>query len=63
MSDVKSPRFLRLPLVLERTGLGRDTVYRLVRSGTFPAPHRISGRASGWLESEISEWVVQRTKS
>lgn len=54
------PRFLRLPVVLDRTGLGRDTVYRKVRRGEFPKPHRISDRASAWLESEVSAWIESR---
>jgi prophage regulatory protein len=54
------PRLLRLPAVLDRTGLGRDTVYRLIRRGTFPAPYKISDRASAWKESEISSWIEAR---
>ena len=29
-------RILRLPEVSQATGLSRSTIYRLVRSGTFP---------------------------
>jgi prophage regulatory protein len=54
------PRFLRLPVVIDRTGLQRDSVYRLVRVGKFPSPVKISDRASGWLESEITGWIEAR---
>lgn len=55
-------RVLKLPEVMSRTGLGRDTVYRLARTNQlgFPAPFKISGRASGWLESEISSFISSR---
>lgn len=41
-------------------GLGRDTVYRLVREGKFPKPIKLSARASGWYEHEVVAWGQQR---
>ena len=55
------PRFLRLPAVESRTGLKRDSIYRGARQGWFPRPIKISERASGWLESEIDEFIRART--
>jgi prophage regulatory protein len=40
---------LRLPRVLERTGLSRTHLYRLAARGAFPTPVKISERASAWL--------------
>lgn len=37
-------RFLRLPAVLQATGLGRSTVYRMVAEHTFPAPVKLAWR-------------------
>lgn len=53
-------RLLRLPEVIEITGLGRDTIYRYIREGRFPRQRRISQRASGWREDEIRAWVDSR---
>lgn len=53
---------LRLPAVKVRTGLARSTIYERVAAGTFPPPVKLGERASGWLESEISEWVEQRVR-
>lgn len=50
-------RILRLPAVLERTGLSRSTLYRKVRAGTFPKQVAISVRCAGWRESSVSEWL------
>lgn len=61
MIEHKPPRFLRLPAVIERTGLGRDSIYRGAKRGTFPKPHRISDRASAWLESDVSAWIESRS--
>lgn len=58
--SIKPLRLLRLPAVSERTGLQRDSVYRLIREGRFPRPVKISDRASGWIESEIEGFIEQR---
>jgi prophage regulatory protein len=57
----RSPRrFLRLPAVIERTGLGRDSIYRLAREDRFPRPVKLSEHASGWLEEEVEAWAAAR---
>ena len=53
-------RFLRLPEVLERTGLSRSTIYVRLAAGTFPRPVALGARAVGWIEAEIDEWVRER---
>ncbi len=53
-------RLLRLPQVIELTGLGRDTIYRYIREGRFPAQRRISDRASAWRADEITNWIESR---
>ena len=57
---MKTCRLLRLPEVIEITGLGRDTIYRYIRDGRFPRQPRISQRASGWREDEVRAWVDSR---
>ncbi len=53
-------RFLRLPEVMERTGLSRSTIYVRVAAGRFPQPVALGGRAVGWIEAEVDEWVRER---
>ena len=50
-------RVLRLPKVLELTGLSRTTVWRMVKDQKFPAPVQLGARARGWRESEIQKWL------
>ena len=57
---MKTCRLLRLPEVIEITGLGRDTIYRHIREDRFPRQRRIGERASGWREDEIRAWVDSR---
>lgn len=50
---------LRLPTVKERTGLSRSTIYLRISKGYFPHPISLGGRAVGWIETEINEWLQQ----
>lgn len=51
---------LRLPAVKARTGLSRSTIYLRLAEGGFPKPVSLGGRAVGWLESEIQDWLQRR---
>jgi prophage regulatory protein len=50
-------RIVRLPAVLDRTGLSRSTVYRKIAEGTFPPQVRVSLNGVGWRESDLNEWI------
>ena len=48
--------FARLPTVIQATGLGRSTIYRLVASGAFPPPVHLRPRAVAWRWSDLDQW-------
>ena len=54
---------LRLPAVKGRTGLSRSTIYLRIAEGSFPPPVSLGGRAVGWVEAEVNEWLVQRIEA
>ena len=54
---------LRIPAVKTSTGLSRSTIYLRIAEGTFPRPISLGGRAVGWLEAEIQEWLQQRIEA
>lgn len=54
---------LRLPAVKYRTGLSRSTIYLRMAEGTFPKPVSLGGRAVGWIEAEIQEWLEARIEA
>jgi prophage regulatory protein len=56
-------RILRLPEVKRSTGLSRSTLYLRISEGTFPKPVSLGGRAVGWLEAEIQEWLQRRIEA
>ena len=51
---------LRLPAVKDRTGLSRSTIYLRISQGKFPKPVSLGGRAVGWIEVEIEDWLTQQ---
>jgi prophage regulatory protein len=53
----------RLPEVKKLIKLSRSTIYSYVAAGKFPKPIRLGGRAVGWIESEIQEWLRQRIEA
>lgn len=54
---------LRLPIVKERSGLSRSSIYLRISNGTFPAPISLGGRAVGWISDEIQLWIEQQIES
>ena len=54
------PRLLRLPAVLEVTGLGRSTVYKKIAEHAFPAPVRLAKRAVAWRHDDVWRWTSGR---
>ena len=56
-------RLLRLSEVLTRTALGRSTIYRLMRAGSFPEPLKVGVRAVRWRESEVEAWLAARPRA
>ena len=49
---------LRLPDVVNRTGLSKRSVYRWMSQGKFPASIRIGkSRIVAWDERDIATWI------
>ncbi|KEZ75601.1 helix-turn-helix transcriptional regulator [Salinisphaera hydrothermalis] len=55
-------KILRRPAVRAKTGLSDSTIYLRISQGRFPAPISLGGRAVGWLEHEIDEWLEARIR-
>lgn len=54
---------LRLPNVKARTGLSRSTIYLRIAEGSFPTPVSLGGRAVGWIEGEVNDWLARRIQA
>ena len=54
---------LRLPYVRARTGLSRSTIYLRISEDRFPKPISLGGRAVGWIETEIDDWLKEQIET
>ncbi|WP_246598867.1 AlpA family transcriptional regulator [Methylogaea oryzae] len=53
-------RIVRLPQVMDLTGLARSTIYAKISCNDFPGPIRLGPRAAGWVLAEIEQWIAER---
>jgi prophage regulatory protein len=58
-------RTLRMCDLPSKVGYRPSTIYALIAAGKFPKPFKLSagGRAVGWLETTIDEWISEQAKS
>ena len=53
-------RLLRRREVEQITGMGRSSIYRLMKAGSFPRSVRVGSTAVRWRSSDITRWVESR---
>lgn len=53
-------RILKATEVSNVVSLSVAHIWRLTRQGKFPSPVKITTRRSGWLESEVIDWLSER---
>ncbi len=62
MKEQKPTTILRLPSVLQITGLSRSTIYAMMAEGIFPKPIKLGKRAVGWKDTDVAAWVDDRAQ-
>ena len=60
-----SRRILRMHDICQKMGLSPSTVHDLVARGIFIKPFTLipGGRAVGWLEAEVDQWIIERKEA
>jgi prophage regulatory protein len=53
---------LRLPQLIDATGLGKTTIYELQGRGDFPMRVKITAHSVAWVEEEVQAWLAQRVE-
>jgi len=56
-------KIIKLPRVMEMTTFCRTTIYRLIEKGKFPKQIKLAERSSGWLESEVLNYLETKINS
>ncbi len=55
---VQSPKRPDRPAPLPFSGA---TLWRMVKAGTFPKPHKLSERVTAWKVGEVREWLTKQS--
>lgn len=56
VAAARGRRILRLPAVIDKTGLSRSQVYRELGQMRI----KLGPNTAGWIESEIENWIADR---
>lgn len=52
---------IRLPELQQRLGgIGKTTVYELIKRGEFPAPHKLGPRIAVWPSAVVDAWLAAK---
>ena len=63
-ATLTATRLMRMAEVLTLTGIkSRSTIYELQASGDFPPAVRLTGKAIGFVESEVHGWIRSRVEA
>ena len=62
-NQTTAPRFLRLPEVLQITGMSKTFIYDRINDGTFPRQIQLGSRTVVWNEQEVTKWMEDRMAS
>ncbi|MDX2367743.1 MAG: AlpA family transcriptional regulator [Colwellia sp.] len=53
-------KMIRLPTVIEQTGLSRSSIYLRMKNNKFPQSISLGDRAIAWLEEDINQWIEDK---
>ena len=60
MPGLTRSRLMRLPEVVQLTGVSRSTIYRWIANGEFPRQISLGANTVAWLESDVDDWIQLR---
>lgn len=58
MEEIEADRFIALPEVSRRVGLGKTMIYKMINEDRFPAPYKITPAAARWSDNEVTAWIA-----
>jgi predicted DNA-binding transcriptional regulator AlpA len=63
LPGIRRIRMLRLPQVIDATGLGKTKIYELQGQGEFPMRVKITAHSVAWVEEDVQEWIAARIQA
>ncbi|PCC14257.1 AlpA family transcriptional regulator [Pseudoalteromonas sp. JB197] len=55
-------RLIKLKEVIQKTSLGRSTIYEFMTKGTFPKQVSLGAKSVAWVEAEVDEWIEEKVR-
>jgi len=64
-NKINTYNVLRMKDLSKKIGYQPSTIYELIAKGKFPPPFKLvqGGRAAGWLEFTIDEWLSSQANN
>ncbi|MFD1261678.1 helix-turn-helix transcriptional regulator [Entomomonas asaccharolytica] len=59
MNNKEERRLIKLPTVMELTGLARPTIYLYIKKDKFPQCIKV-GSSSFWEYNEVQQWIADQ---
>ena len=53
-------KILRLPKVIEVSGLSRSSIYLGMKNDTFPKSVPLGPRMRGWSSEKVEDWIEEK---
>lgn len=57
---MQEDRYIRIKELATILGIGKSTIYRLVKDGKFPKQIKLTERAAVWKLSAINSWIKDK---
>jgi prophage regulatory protein len=54
---------MKLPEVKNMTGLGKSTIYEMMKDGRFPHNIKLGKRSVAWPSDQIEHWMNERVSN
>ena len=54
-------RLLPMSAVVEKVGVSRAQIYKLMNTANFPKPVHLSKRGRAWRSDEVDQWIESRS--
>jgi len=54
---------VRLPIVIEVTGLSKSSIRRRIEAGSFPKPIKDGARCTRWRAGDVTNWLRARVSA
>lgn len=51
---------LRMPDLIQRLGVSRSLVYKIMETDGFPRPIKLSRRVVAWCEEEVDDYLTHK---